>query len=242
MCESDPELAFAVNAQGALHMARAAADLDAINVYFSTDYVFSGVFSGFSGAPGGGLSDGEPMPYVEDDLPAPLNVYGASKLAGEHLTTSYCERGFVVRISGIYGRVACRAKGENFVTKMIRLATERPDVRVVTDEILTPTPTLDIARASLDLIKSDAYGLYHLTCEDACSWYDFAREIFDVLSLDTPLYKASVADFPSPVRRPFYSVLDNQRWNSLGMRPMRHWRDALHDYLAATQKRKSARI
>lgn len=215
-CEEDPASAFAVNAQGALNVARIASELDAQNLYFSTDYVFDGERG---------------RPYVEEDLPNPLNVYAASKLAGEHLTLAYAPQSYVVRISGIYGKVACRAKGENFVTKMIRLAKDRPEVRVVDDEVLTPTPTREIAEKIPALLASGAYGLYHLSCKGACSWYEFAREIFAALELKTPLDRASVKDFPAGVRRPFYSVLENRRFDALGVGRMPPWRDALRRFL-----------
>ncbi len=215
-CEEDPATTFAVNAQGALNVARVASEIGAVNVYYSTDYVFDGA----KGAP-----------YLESDAPGPLNVYAASKLAGEHLTSAYSERSYVIRVSGIYGAVPCRAKGENFIVKMARLARQKPEVRVVADEVLTPTPTREIARHTAPILASEAYGVYHLTCEGACSWYEFCREIFDLLEIETPLHRASVTDFPSGVRRPFYSVLENARYNALGGEPMPDWRTALRQFL-----------
>jgi dTDP-4-dehydrorhamnose reductase len=216
-CEEDPARAFAVNAIGALNLARVAAESGVRNVYFSTDYVFDG-------------SKGEP--YVETDRPLPLNVYGASKLAGERLSEVYAPGSLVLRVSGLYGRVPCRHKGENFITKMIALAAKLPEVRVVTDEILTPTPTRAIAEKTAELLRTDATGLMHLTCEGSCSWHGFAREIFTTLGLETPLGKATVADFPSPVERPHYSVLANTRLAETGLAPMPHWREALDGFLA----------
>ncbi len=216
-CEEQPERAFRVNALGALEVARACARLGSRNVYFSTDYVFDG-------------AKGEP--YDEDDLPHPLNVYAASKLAGEQLTLAYSPASLVLRVSGIYGRVPCRAKGASFVSKMIELAGSRPEVRVVTDEVLTPTPTRDIAEKTVELLGSEAAGVVHLTCEGHCSWYEFAREIFDALELATPLHPATVADFPPTVARPHYSVLANRRLAELGLAPMPHWRQALRRFLA----------
>lgn len=217
-CEDKAARAFAVNAQGALHVARAARELQAVNVYYSTDYVFDGA---------------QRKPYLEDDLPNPLNVYATSKLAGEYLTLHHCPRAFVIRISGIYGRVPCRAKGDHFVSKMIQLARAKPELRVVTDEVLTPTPTWEIARHTLPILASDAYGVYHLTCEGSCSWFEFTREIFDLLDIETPLLEARVEDFPAAVRRPQYSVLENRRFRALGAEPMPHWRSALRHYLEA---------
>ncbi|MFQ5351375.1 MAG: dTDP-4-dehydrorhamnose reductase, partial [Thermoanaerobaculia bacterium] len=215
-CEAKPGRAFEVNAVGALNLARAARELGARNVYFSTDYVFDGAKS---------------EPYVESDLPAPLNVYGASKLAGERLTEVYAPGSLVLRVSGLYGRVPCRHKGENFITKMIALAAKLPEVRVVTDEVLTPTPTRAIAEKTVELLATDAGGLMHLTCEGSCSWHEFAREIFITLALETPLGEATVADFPSPVDRPHYSVLANTRLAAIGLAPMPHWRVALNEFL-----------
>ncbi len=216
-CEEESGRAFAVNAIGALNVARACAEVGARNLYYSTDYVFDGA----KGAP-----------YVETDLPRPLNVYAVSKLAGEQFTLAYSPGALVVRVSGIYGKAPCRAKGDNFVTKMIELAGTRPEVRVVTDEVLTPTPTRAIAAKTAEMLGTDASGLLHLTCEGACSWYEFAREIFTTLELETPLHEAKVADFPPTVPRPFYSVLANARLAELGVEPMPHWREALHGFLA----------
>ncbi len=219
LCEEAPATTFAVNAQGALNVARVATEIGAVNVYYSTDYVFDGA----KGAP-----------YLESDAPGPLNVYAASKLAGEHLTRSYSERSYVIRISGIYGAVPCRAKGENFIVKMARLARQKPEIRVVTDEVLTPTPTREIARNTAPILASGAHGVYHLTCEGACSWYEFCREIFDLLGIETPLHRASVSDFPSTVRRPFYSVLENARFNALGSERVPDWRTSLGAFLRET--------
>jgi len=215
-CEEHMGTAFAVNAQGALNLAKVAADLKITTVYYSTDYVFDGA---------------KQEPYLETDLPNPLNVYAVTKLAGEYFTLNYHPKSYVIRVSGLYGKVPCRAKGGNFITTMIRLAQEKPEVRVVTDEVLTPTPTYEIALKTVSIFKSEQYGLYHLTCEGSCSWYEFAREIFTLLNLQTPLYKASVKDFPIPVKRPFYSVLENSRFNAPGTERMPHWRDALHAFL-----------
>ena len=215
LCEEDPHRAFSVNAAGAFNVARVANDLEAINVYYSTDYVFDGSRS---------------TPYDESFPTSPLNVYATSKLAGETLTLNYHPRSYVIRVSGIYGKVPCRAKGDHFVSKMISLSKTRPEVRVVTDEVLTPTPTLDIAENTLPIVTSGQFGLFHLTCEGSCSWYEFTRELYATLGIETPLLKAKVSDFPAGVARPHYSVLENRRLSSLGP-SMPHWREALQRYL-----------
>ena len=215
-CEEHPDTAFNVNAIGALNLARFAADVDATLVHFSTDYVFDGLLK---------------RPYIESDEPNPLNIYALTKLNGETLIKNNHLKHIIIRISGIYGKVVCRAKGGNFITTMLKAANERDVVRVVRDEILTPTPVDEIAENTYQLLSGDNYGLYHMTCEGECSWYEFAQEIFRQLKLSTPLEAATVADFPSPVKRPHYSVLENQNLKKIACNTMPYWRDALINYL-----------
>ena len=157
-CESDPIAAFAANAIGAKNVAEWAKRAGATVAYISTDYVFDGK----KGAP-----------YLETDVAAPLNAYGITKLAGEHFTAALAEKYFVLRVSAIYGRQPCRAKGGlNFVELMLKLSRERDKLRVVDDEFVTPTPTVQIAEQLVALSRSANYGLYHGTSEGSCSWYD----------------------------------------------------------------------
>lgn len=214
--EKFPEKAFKINGIGALNLAKVCQELNTRLVHYSTDYVF----------------DGEKRkPYTEDDRPNPLSVYANTKLSGEYFALNYCDHSYVIRISGIYGKVPCRAKGGNFITTMIKLANEKPEVRVVNDEILTPTPTYHIAKNTAELIKTDAFGLYHMSCEGEVSWYEFAKVIWETLQLKTPLYAASVKDFPLVVKRPFYSVLENKNLNKLGINRMPEWKAALVQFL-----------
>ena len=215
-CEADPELSFKINGLGSLNLAKLSSDLGFKLIHFSTDYVFDGR---------------KEQPYLEEDKTNPLNVYAATKLTGEQFIQNYCEKYFVIRISGIYGKVPCRAKGGNFVSNMIKFAKEKPEVRVVTDEVLTPTPTYRIALNTLKLMETDKFGLYHMTCESQCSWYDFAKVIFEILKLKTPLLKAGVKDFPSNVKRPFYSVLENSKLKEIQLNEMPLWSDALTEFL-----------
>ncbi|HEX9510837.1 MAG TPA: dTDP-4-dehydrorhamnose reductase [Puia sp.] len=216
LCEQHAETAFAINGRGALNLAKVCTDINAKLVHYSTDYVFDG---------------NKKLPYTETDYCSPLNVYGVTKLTGENFVLSYASRPYVIRVSGIYGKVPCRAKGGNFVTTMIKLAKEKPEVKVVNDEILTPTSTSAIAGNTLRLIESEAYGLYHMTCEGQCSWYEFARAIWDILRLETPLLPASVKDFPITVKRPFYSVLENKNLNAIALNEMPDWKEALLKFL-----------
>jgi len=208
--------AFQINGIGVMNLAKVCQDLDTRLVHYGTDYVFDGK---------------KQKPYTEDDSPNPLSVYANTKLSGEYFALNYCDRSYVIRVSGIYGKIPCRAKGGNFITTMIKLANEKPEVRVVNDEILTPTPTYHIAKNTAALIGKDAFGLYHMSCEGEVSWYEFAKVIWETLQLKTPLYPASVKDFPLVVKRPFYSVLENKNLNKLGINEMPEWKVALIQFL-----------
>lgn len=214
-CEKQPTKSFEVNAIGALNLARACARFRAVLVHLSTDYVFDGR---------------KRAPYEESDLPCPLNVYGASKVAGESLIACNADRYFILRSCGLYGHAGSSGKGGNFVETMLKKAAEGTTVRVVNDQVLTPTSTADLAERINQLIETDAFGLYHVSCEGACSWYEFAREIFAVEQLSVELVPVGTADFPSIVKRPLYSVLNKQRLRSVGL-SMPHWRDSLNRYL-----------
>jgi len=214
--ESFPDKAFSINGTGTLNLAKVCNNINARLLHYSTDYVFDGK---------------KQKPYTESDLPNPLNVYATTKLAGEHFALNYCEQSYVVRVSGIYGKVPSRVKGGNFVTTMIKLAKEKPEVRVVDDEILTPTPTSAIAKNTAALINTDKFGLYHMSCEGECSWYEFAQVIWETLKIQTPLIAGKVKDFPAVVKRPFYSVLENTNLDKIGMNKMPDWKESLIKFL-----------
>jgi dTDP-4-dehydrorhamnose reductase len=217
-CQNDPAAALQANAIGARHVAHWAARADIPVVYVSTDYVFDGK---------------KASPYIETDAANPLNAYGISKLAGEHFTAATAPKHFVVRVSAIYGHQPCRAKGGlNFVELMLKLAKERDELRVVNEEFVTPTPTKQIAAQIVALSGSNRYGLYHATAEGSCSWYEFAREIFDATGTKVRLEKASSSEFPAKVPRPGYSVLENRALKDAQLNVYTHWRDGLQDYLA----------
>jgi dTDP-4-dehydrorhamnose reductase len=216
--ETDPAPAFAVNAVAAHHLARAATRVGARLVHFSTDYVF--------GARG-------PGPFDEDAQPAPANAYGVSKLAGEHLVQSADPRHLVVRTAGLYGAAGARGKGGNFVETMLRLAREGRPIRVVADQVLTPTYTADLADAVRRLLHADPPGgVYHLTNGGACSWFEFARRVFALTGLAPDLAPTTSVAYGAPARRPANSVLRNTRFAALGLGPLRPWPDALRAYLS----------
>jgi dTDP-4-dehydrorhamnose reductase len=218
-CERNPEKAFAVNGLGAKNLALVACDLGAALMHVSTDYVFNGT---------------KRNPYEESDVPNPLNVYGNTKLSGEHFVRSTSDKHFIVRTSAIYGRNPCRAKGGlNFVELMLKLARERGEVKVVDSEIVTPTSAGELARQMVALSHTAGYGLYHATAEGSCSWFDFARQIFSAANVHVSLRPASPNEFPSKVPRPTYSVLENCALKKQGLNIFRPWQDGLRDYLCA---------
>lgn len=220
-CEKNPEQSFEVNAVGAFYVAQACKEVGANVIYISTDYVF------------GGCSAVRRMPYSEQDLPVPLNVYGASKLAGEYLVAATCPGHFVVRTAGLYGLAPCRGKGGmNFVERMLNLAASGKDIRVVDDEFTTPTYTCVLARQIRLLVEKGVPGIYHATCDGWCSWYEFAASIFEIMGVQANLSAAKSHEFQSDVRRPTYTVLENQRLRRLGLDIMPHWLDALKEYAA----------
>jgi dTDP-4-dehydrorhamnose reductase len=216
-CETEPLKAYAANALGPRNLAAVCNDLGAVFMHVSTDYVFDGA---------------KKIPYVEGDLPNPLNTYGNTKLAGEHFTASISRKYFVVRTSGLYGKAPCRGKGGlNFVDLMLKLAKERPEVRVVDSEVVTPTYTLELAKQLLLLSRTDAYGVYHATAEDSCTWYAFAQEVFRITGAGVRLTVASATEFPAKVPRPHYSVLENSGLKTTKLNVFRDWRSGLASYL-----------
>ena len=215
-CEDQAEQAFAVNAVGTANLARSASRAGAALVHFSTDYVFDGAKS---------------SPYVETDSPRPLSLYGMSKLAGEFAVRRYCEKHFVIRTCGLYGMGGSRSKGGNIVETMLRLAREGKSIRVVNDQTVTPTGTRDLAEKLLPLIRTDRFGLFHMTNTGSCSWHEFVQEIFRKSGLSPDLAPTTSKDFGSKATRPPYSVLDNAAYRSLGFPDFRPWQEALADYL-----------
>lgn len=217
-CESTDELCFRVNAIAVRTLAEGCEQAKAALVQLSTDYVFDGA---------------KCAPYVEDDLPRPQSAYAISKLSGEHYAR-YTERCYIVRTSGLYGRVPSVVKGYNFIEKVLQLAGEKDEVPVVDDEILTPTYALDLARNIALLVETGVYGTYHITNNGSCSWYEFAREAYRLAEIATPLRPIPASTWASPARRPGYSVLDNRNLRRLGLDRMRPWQEALADYLRST--------
>jgi dTDP-4-dehydrorhamnose reductase len=204
--EEHEEEALRVNGDGAGNVAAAAAESGASALYVSSDYVFDG---------------GKGEPYVESDAPSPLSAYGRSKLAGEAATAEANPRHFIVRSSWLFG-----SHGGNFVATMLRLGTERDELRVVHDQVGCPTWTGHLADGLLRVASGDAHGIHHLAGGGECSWCDFAREIFRQADVACEVHEITTDEYPLPAPRPAYSVLRSTHGSELPP-----WQQGLQAYL-----------
>jgi dTDP-4-dehydrorhamnose reductase len=209
--ESEPDEAFRVNAAGTRNVALAAREAGAKLAYISTDYVFDGQSH---------------KPYNEYDRTNPTTVYGKSKLAGEELVKSLHDRYFIVRTSWVYGK-----HGANFVKTMLKLGAEKDRLQVVHDQTGSPTYTADLAQMLLELVQSDCYGIYHASNTGVCTWFEFAKAIFEEKGLQAEAVPCTTAEFPRPAPRPAYSVMDHCALRTNGFAALRPWREALKDFL-----------
>ena len=209
--ESNPDLAYKVNALGTRNVAVACREADCAMVYICTDYVFDGT---------------NKTPYHEYDQTKPLGVYGRTKHAGEVYLRDTLNKFYIVRTSWLYGY-----NGPNFVSTMLNLAKTNDDISVVNDQIGSPTYTVDLSNAIALIIKRPSYGIYHITNSDSCSWFDFAVEIFKQAGVEVELKPVTTEEFPRPAPRPKYSVLENYNWKMEGYPNIRSYKEALNDYL-----------
>jgi len=209
LCESDKERAYEINALGPKYLASAAHAIDAKLIHVSTDYVFDGE---------------KKTPYTEEDETAPQTVYGQTKLEGERLVQSHCEKYFIIRTAWLYG------EGKNFVKTMLRLAENNTEVRVVRDQFGTPTSALELARAIVFLMNTEYYGIYHGTCEGIATWHEFATEIFRLAGKEITVRSITSEEYPTPAKRPKYSVLENKKLKELNYY-MKPWKEALQEYM-----------
>ncbi|NJE79469.1 dTDP-4-dehydrorhamnose reductase, partial [Thermococcus sp. GR4] len=201
---------------GALNIARIASEIDAINVYISTDYVFDG-------------EKGEP--YTEDDVPNPINVYGASKYAGEIFTRNYSTKYYIIRVASLYGKAGASGKGGNFVEWIIEKAKRGEELRIVDDQFMSPTYTMDVARTLKKFLKiQPEWGVYHMVNEGYCSWYEFTKAIFEILGWDVEIKPIKPSELNRLARRPRFSALENKKLRGIGFK-MPNWREGLREYL-----------
>lgn len=208
--ESDFDGAFKVNVIGSQNIAGQCVERNARMIYVSTDYVFDG---------------NTDKPYREYDNTNPQSVYGKTKLLGEQIVKEILPRHYIVRTAWLYG------DGHNFVKTMLKLAGQKDRLQVVNDQFGSPTYTKDLAGTIFRLLATDAYGTYHASCNGECSWYDFACKIFELKGISIPVDPVPTEAFPRPARRPRYSVLENYMLEMTVGDTMRHWEEALKEYL-----------
>ncbi|NJE12836.1 dTDP-4-dehydrorhamnose reductase [Thermococcus sp. LS2] len=211
-----PEKAFQVNAIGALNVAKIANEIDAVNVYISTDYVFDG-------------TKGEP--YTEEDVPNPLNVYGLSKYVGEIFTRNYSKKYYIIRVASLYGKAGASGKGGNFVEWVIEKAKRGEELKIVDDQFMSPTYTKDVARTLKKFLElKPEFGVYHMANEGYCSWYEFTRAIFEILGWEVEVKPIKSSELKRLAKRPRFSALKNEKLEKIGLK-MKRWEGALEEYL-----------
>ncbi len=209
--ESDEDAAYKVNAIGSRNIAVVAEKIGSKVCYISTDYVFDGESS---------------VPYREYDNTNPQGVYGKSKRAGEILIQTLCSKYFIVRTSWVYGLY-----GHNFVKTMIKVGSEKDSLKVVNDQTGSPTYTVDLSYFIQDLIKTEHYGIYHASNTGVCSWFEFAKAIFEEAGMSTQVEPCTTDEFPRPAPRPKYSVMEHLAIRTNGFNDLRPWREALSDFM-----------
>lgn len=214
-CEKEPLKTFSVNALGARNVALISKEIATTAVFISTDYVFDG---------------SKKEPYTEDDVPAPINTYGISKLAGEHYTRQNPKH-YIVRIASVFGKAGASGKGGNFVETMITKAKKNETITVIDDMWMSPTYTKDAASILKGILELQLpFGVYHATNKGYCSWYQFAQEIFQLTGLNPTLTPIKTEQLSLKARRPRFSALKSIKLSRYNLEP-REWKEALRAYL-----------
>lgn len=214
MCEENYDEAYDVNVIGPRNLAEISDEIDATLIHISTDYVFDGESS---------------IPYIEDNFTKPVNSYGKTKLLGENYVRMLCSKYFVIRTSWLFG------DGNNFVNTMLDLSTSENIIKVVNDQIGSPTSTYVLSKAIISLLKSTQYGLYHISCDGMCSWYEFASKIFEILCKDIKIIPIDSKYYSQKVHRPKYSVLDSSKFAKECEYSLVTWEESLKKYLCEKQ-------
>jgi len=215
-CEDYPDKSFKINASFVYELAKFCDKFDISLFHFSTDYVFDG---------------NKETPYKEEDIPNPLNIYGLSKFSGEKAIENYLKKYFIFRVSSLFGVAGASGKGGNFVETMLNLAKKKVPLKIISNQYMSPTHTLDIARVVLYFIKNDIrdYGIYHCCNSGSCSWYEFTKKIFKLANINYPIEKTTYEEYKTKAKRPKYSVLNNTKLSQYYKMPS--WQDALKEYL-----------
>lgn len=209
LCESQWELAYKINAIGPRNLSIAASNIGSKLIHISTDYVFDGLSN---------------SPYREYDMANPTGAYGRTKLEGEKMVQQFADKFFILRTAWLYG------EGKNFVNSMINLGKKNKEVGVVADQIGTPTSAKELAKVIHMLEQTENYGIFHGTCEGYCSWADFAEEIFKYAGMKVKVNRLRTDEYPTPAKRPAYSVLDNFMLSLTTDFVFSDWKDALREY------------
>lgn len=215
--EEHQEICRKINVNGTRNIAEVCRDMDIPLMYFSTDYVFDGQGENF---------------WKEDDERQPLNVYGQMKYEGELAVQELVQKYFILRISWVFG-----VNGSNFIKTMLRLGKERGAVGVVSDQMGSPTYTYDLAKLVLDMFQTDKYGVYHVTNDGICSWYEFACEIFKQAGMDVKVTPSTTAEYPAKAARPLNSRMSKDKLVNAGFQMLPSWQDALRRYLERLEDR-----
>jgi len=211
-CEKNPDKAYKVNALGTRNVCLASQDLNIPVIYISTDFVFDG---------------NKGSPYLEFDQPHPINIYGRSKFAGEEYVKTLLNRYFIVRTSWLYGHY-----GRNFVETILQLASQKKELRVINDQVGSPTYTRDLSGKIKGLLLAKSYGVYHITNSGSCSWYEFAREILKLSGIKgVELKPITSEELDRPAPRPRFSVLENYCLRLSLENSLRDWKEALRNYI-----------
>ena len=212
-CERNPDLAYKINGLGTWNLAAACGSNGVKMIYISTDFVFDGT---------------KTEPYTEFDAPNPISHYGASKLAGEKYVAQLCREHFILRTSWLFG-----VNGPSFPGKMIELAKSKPELSVVVDQIGSPTHTRDLARIAISQLESSLYGTYHVSNSGSCSWYEFAKAAISMAGITgIEVHPRPASSWPSPTRRPAYSVMRHYALELQGRDDLKPWEQALEDFMA----------
>ncbi len=214
LCETQEEKAYKINALGPKNLAIAADRIGAKLVHVSTDYVFDGQAQ---------------VPYNEESMTNPISAYGRTKQAGDEFVQKYAKKMFILRTAWVYG------EGKNFVKTMLRLSETNPKVRVVSDQYGTPTSAMELARAIIFLMNTESYGIYHATCEGSTTWNEFAETIFKEAGISMEVEAIPTSDYPTPAKRPMYSVLDNKALRERHGYVMKDWKAAFKEYMDGMQ-------
>lgn len=214
--EDNQEICRKINVDGTRNIAEVCSKFDIPMMYFSTDYIFNGQGENF---------------WKEDDEKQPLNVYGQMKYEGELAVRELVQKYFILRISWVFG-----VNGNNFIKTMLRLGKERGAVGVVSDQIGSPTYTYDLAKLVIDMIQTDKYGVYHVTNDGLCSWYEFACEIFKQAEMDVKVTPLTTSEYPAKAARPFNSRMSKDKLINAGFKMLPSWQDALRRYLKMLNK------